>query len=110
LRVGSLDGRRTALAREKVEANLANVPGVILEDMQCGEGFCRANFSHESGERPDIRKLVGVPPFEGAGFTVEDADGSIWLYATESGMSLRDFQSDAKDAGPAERGFTTEGG
>jgi hypothetical protein len=55
------DRASTKVAADQAAKSLAKVPGVTLEDMQCGKGFCRATFAHESGERPDIRELIGDP-------------------------------------------------
>ena len=94
LRTGNWDREATELAIEEVEKRLANLPGVNLEDMQCSsEGFCRATFTHENGKRPNIQNLFGAPPFVNAGFTIHEADGSVSLYSTESGISLEDFRS-----------------
>lgn len=99
LLVEKWDREATELAIEQAERSLAKVPGVNLEDMQCGDGFCRATFNHENGKQPNIRGLFGEPPFVNAGFTTHEADGSVSLYFIEPGMSLRDFQSEAQESG-----------
>lgn len=105
LHAGYWDGDSTALATEQATKSLAKVPGVILEDMQCGESFCRATFSHENGEQPDLRDLFGEPPFVTEGFTVnQDESGDrVLLYFARPGVSLGYLRSKAQET--AQLGF-----
>lgn len=98
LRVGYLDRDSTKLATDQAAKSLAKMPGVNLEDMQCGERFCRATFAYENGEQPDIRGLFGVPPFLNEGFTINEADGRVALYFARPGESLDEVRSEAREA------------
>ena len=88
LRVGNIDRDSTALAIEQAGKSIAEVPGVNLEDMQCGERFCRATFVHEKGEQPVIEALFGQPPFVTEGFAINEDDGRVSVYFTRPGTSL----------------------
>ena len=101
LRVG-FDRASTKVATDQAAKSLAKVPGVKLEDMQCGKGFCRATFAHKSGERPDIGELLGEPPFVSEGFTIEEPDGSVVFYFTGPGESLKKLRREAREAIQAE--------
>lgn len=88
----------TKLAIEQAEMSLEKVPGIFLENMQCGEKFCRATLAHENGEKSSIRNLFGEPPFTNEGFTIEQQDGSVALYFVQSGLSLSDMRSKALES------------
>ncbi len=98
LRVGNFDREATELAIEQAGKSVAKVPGVKLEDMQCGERFCRATFAHENGEPPAIQDLFGQPPFVADGFTINEADGRVSLYFARPGESLEALRSEAREA------------
>jgi hypothetical protein len=98
LRAGSFDKEATELAREQAAKSVAKFPGVNLDDIQCGKGFCRATFTQESGESPEVGALFGEPPFETEGFTVSEADGRVALYFARPGESLEAFRSAAQQA------------
>jgi hypothetical protein len=92
------DRDATELAIEQAGKSVAKLPGVKLEDMQCGERFCRATFAHENGEPPAIQDLFGEPPFVTDGFTINEADGRVSLYFARPGESLEEFRSEARNA------------
>ena len=94
LRVGNIDRDSTALAIEQAGKSIAEVPGVNLEDMQCGERFCRATFVHEKGEQPVIEALFGQPPFVTEGFAINEADGRVSVYFTRPGTSLNGLRNE----------------
>ena len=98
LRVGYFDRDATELAIEQAGKSVAKVPGVKLEDMQCGERLCRATFAHENGEPPAIQDLFGEPPFVTDGFTINGAEGRVSLYFARAGESLEEFRSEARNA------------
>jgi hypothetical protein len=98
LRVGYFDRDATELAIEQAGKSVVKLPGVKLEDMQCGERFCRATFAHENGEPPAIQDLFGEPPFVTDGFTINEADGRVSLYFARPGESLEEFRSEARNA------------
>lgn len=96
LRAGSFDKEATEQAREQAIKSIAKMPGVNLDDLQCGKGFCRATFAQDSGEAPEIGELFGEPPFENEGFTVNEADGRVSLYFARQGGSLEAFRNAAQ--------------
>ena len=98
-------GIRRSWPQAQAAKSLEKVPGVNLEDMQCGESFCRATFAHENGEQPDIRDLFGVPPFVNEGFTLKEPDGRVALYFTRPGESLEKLRSEARKAVQAGLGW-----
>jgi hypothetical protein len=98
LRVGYFDRDATELAMEQAGKSVAKVPGVKVEDMQCGERFCRATFAHENGEPPAIQDLFGEPPFVTDGFTINEADGRVSLYFARPGESLEELRNEARNA------------
>lgn len=98
LRAGSFDKAATEQAREQAGKSLAKLPGVNLDDLQCGKGFCRATFTQENGELPELQELFGEPPFQTEGFTVNEADGRVSLYFARPGESLEEFRGAAQSA------------
>jgi hypothetical protein len=74
---------------------LAGLPDLRVDNVGCGERFCRASFSQPNGERPAVHDLFGAPPFTGEGFTVEEPDGRIAIYFGRNGATIRDFRSEA---------------
>lgn len=98
LRVGDVDRDLTKLAIEQAAKSLPKLPGTYLEDMQCGERFCRATFGNEKGEQPAIQSLFGEPPFANEGFTINEANGRVSLYFTRPGESLEEFRSEVRKA------------
>lgn len=100
LRVGTFDQVATQLAIEQAGKSVAEAPGVILEDMQCGERFCRATFADQNGERPAIERLFGAPPFSTEGFTINETDGRVSLYFTRPGETIEGFRREARAAVP----------
>jgi hypothetical protein len=96
LRAGFFDREATELAREQAVKSIAKLPGLGLEDIQCGRDFCRATFTQENGEPPEIEGLFGEPPFETEGFAVNEADGRVALYFTRPGESLEALRGEAQ--------------
>ena len=101
---GGFDEEFTDIAIGQTQEILAEMPGVNLDDMKCGVGFCRAVFSHENGERPEIRGIFGRPPFMNDSTSIYEPDGSISLYFTEPGVSLGDLKLEVL----AEKGIIPE--
>ena len=91
---GGIDEEFTDIATGQTQDILTDIPGVNLNDMKCGLGFCHAVFSHESGKRPEIRGIFGRPPFLNEATSIYEADGSVSLYFTEPGVSLEDLRLD----------------
>ncbi|TQV71849.1 hypothetical protein FKG94_19600 [Exilibacterium tricleocarpae] len=79
-------------ALSEVTETLERLPGVSVEAMQCGDGFCRAMFAQAGGEVPDISDVVGLPPFVGSGFTKPGDDGRLTVYFTDAGVSMRELE------------------
>lgn len=82
---------------EQMETSLAEVPGINLADMQCGESFCRASFVPENGKPPNISQLIGASPFIDSGFTINEPDGRVRVYFTQPGQSLSELRSEAQE-------------
>jgi hypothetical protein len=93
---GDFDRDATRLTMEQMETSLAEVPGINLADMQCGERFCRASFVHENGKPPNISQLIGASPFIDSGFTLNEPDGRVRVYFTQPGQSLSELRSEAQ--------------
>jgi hypothetical protein len=98
LRVGNFDREATDLAKEQAGKSIAKLPGVSLEDLLCGQRFCRATFAHESGEEPAVQALFGEPPFMTEGFTIHEPDGRVSLYFVRPGESLQNLRGEAVHA------------
>ena len=56
LNVGHVDWKSTDVAVEQATANLEKTPGIILEDMMCGDAFCSTTFSSETSEQQELQK------------------------------------------------------
>ncbi len=84
-----------ATSNQVASAVSVKLPGVNLDGLHCGEGYCRAILSHASGGKVEATKLFGEPPFMGQGFTVEDPDGRTLLYFTDAGKDLSELKSEA---------------
>ncbi len=80
----------------EVEQNLKQLPGVSLDDMQCSDRFCRAAFSHATGQQPAVEKLFGQPPFMNEGFTIIQPDGRVLLYFNQPGESIDELRDEAQ--------------
>lgn len=96
----SFDKEATESARSMALQSIAKTPGVNLEEMQCGEGYCRAAFTHVNGISPDVTQLFGAPPFVGEGFTVTKPDGRVFVYFAEQGKSLNDIRQQIAASDP----------
>lgn len=96
LDAGHWDWDQTTQASEQATSSLEKLPGVTLENMQCGDRFCRATLAHEDGKQPDIGDLIGEPPFVNDGFTINEPDGRVSVYFAGNGISLEDLRNDAQ--------------
>jgi|GEM_PF-1981106 len=91
-----LDESAATLNVQQVEESLLNLPDVYLDDMKCGEGFCRATFASGQDKQPEIGALFGQPPFLSEGFTVDLSDGRVALYFAGPGETLEGFRGEAQ--------------
>jgi hypothetical protein len=98
LDTGDFDREATRSTLEQMETSLAEVPGVNLADLQCGQRFCRASFDPENGEQPDIAQLIGASAFIESGFTIDEPDGRVKVYFTQPGQSLSELRSEAQES------------
>jgi len=103
LDTGDFDRDATQSAREEIDKSLAAVPGMNLADMQCGVRFCRARFASDNGKRPHMTQLIGASPLMESGFTLNESDGSVRVYFTQPGQSLRELRSEAQESTLKER-------
>ncbi len=92
---GRQDNTRTEQVSGEIKASLARSPNLRVENVRCGDRFCRASFFQEDGEPPRLDSLFGVPPLTGEGFTVSEPDGHVAVYFAREGASLDDFRSEA---------------
>jgi hypothetical protein len=95
---GEFNHNATRLTIDQMTTSLAEVPGINLADMQCGERFCRASFVSENGKSPNIAQLIGASSFIDAGFTITEPDGSVKVYFTQPGQSLSELRSEAQES------------
>ena len=84
----------TGIAVQQTQDQLHNLPGVNLETMQCSERYCRAKFNRVDGELPDLSDLWGTPPFMNQGFTLDQDDGSVILFFTNTGVTIDDLRKE----------------
>jgi hypothetical protein len=98
LDTGDFDRDATRLTMEEMETSLAQVPGLNLADLQCGERFCRASFVSENGKPPKITEVIGASPFIESGFTINEPDGGVRVYFTQPGQSLSELRSEAQES------------
>lgn len=91
------DEHATNTAWAQTHQVLETMPGVLLDDIQCGTNICRASFARIDGEVPDISNIWGNPPFVSEGFTIPQKDGSVILYFTSEGSSVNDFRALASE-------------
>lgn len=80
----------------QTQALMTQLPGVTLNNMQCGSGYCRAAFARIDGETPKLDSLWGQPPFINQIVEVPQDDGSVLLYFTEAGVSMDDIRAEAE--------------
>jgi hypothetical protein len=97
LDTGDFDREATRLTMEEMETSLAQVPGINLADLQCGERFCRASFVSENGKPPNISQVIGASPFIESGFTINEPDGRVRVYFTQPGQSLSELRREARE-------------
>ena len=96
LDAGLQDEETTVTMADQVINTLHKVPGVQLDDVSCGDRFCRATFSHVNGQQPELDELFGEPPFVNEGFTVIQPDGRVRLYFNQPGQSLAELRGEAE--------------
>src|SRR5581483_1915952 len=96
LDTGDFDRDATKSITEQMATSLAEVPGINLTDLRCGERFCRASFVSDNGKPPKITQLIGASPFIDSGFTINEPDGRVKVYFTQPGESLSDLRSEAQ--------------
>ncbi len=82
------DADLTSAALHQAESTVAQMVGLQLDGIQCGERFCLALLSSSDGGTPDVGRLFGYPPFLNEGFTIERPDDSVELYFMQPGQSL----------------------
>jgi hypothetical protein len=97
LQSGNRDRQLTDRATEQALKSLTKVRGILLDDIQCGDIFCRATFSQANGKEPDIGDVLGKPPFSSGGFTLTEPDGHVILYFTQPGESLDELRNRARE-------------
>lgn len=95
LQVGVWDSDATSAATEQAESSIRQTDGLNLAGLQCGDRFCKASIASTNGGKPDASQLFGLPPFLSDGFTVEEQDGTVSIYYTQSGGSLSDLRVEA---------------
>lgn len=85
---------RTHEVEEALEQSVAqNLEGTELMSTECGARFCRAVFSRRDGARPELIDLMGSPPLESSGFTLDREDGTVAVYFTSrEGPSLQQIR------------------
>lgn len=76
-----------AKATSEIEARLAALPHLALEDVACGRQFCRASFFRPDGQEFDSAQVVSVVPLENEAFTVETADHRMEVYFSRAGAA-----------------------
>ena len=103
LDTGDFDRDATKSTMEQMATSLAEVPGLNLADMQCGERFCRASFVADNGKPPNISQLIGASPFIDSGFTITEPDGRVRVYFTQPGQSLSELRSEAQESALRDR-------
>jgi len=82
--------------KDVAQRSIRKLPDVNLDDLKCGDGFCRATFSHAAGEKPEVNKLFGEPPFLNEGFTINQPDGRVLLYFNQPGESIEELRMNAQ--------------
>jgi len=97
LDAGHFDRNATKLVMAQAETSLAKVPGINLGEMQCGERFCRATLTPETGKRLDLSQVAGASQFMNSGFTIDEPDGSVRVYFTQPEQSLSELRSEAQN-------------
>lgn len=83
-------------ATQQALDSLNQVGELALNDLRCGEGFCRAAFAAlDPGSSPDVGNIMGYPPFVNEGFTMAQSDGTVVLYFTQEGISFDELRGRA---------------
>lgn len=95
LETAGRDSERTNQAQSLIQASLDRIQGIELKELSCGSRFGRALLVAEDGNPPEIRELFGAAPFDGEGFTIENANGSITVYFAPPGVTLRELRDEA---------------
>jgi hypothetical protein len=93
--LGVLNTERMNQSKAEFERALDSLPGINLEDLDCGDQFCRATFARDDGVVPVISELAGIPSIVSEGFTITQPDGSLMFYFTPPGGKLNELRSEA---------------
>lgn len=92
LKWGNFDREITEQAESEALRTLSGLSGVGLEQIQCGDRFCRAELKYDQGRKNAVMELFGKPPFTSDGFTTEESDGRTALYFVRPGESLEELR------------------
>lgn len=92
LQWGNFDHESTEQAKNEALRTLSGLSGVSLEQIQCGDRFCRAELKYDQGRKDSVMELFGKPPFTNNGFTTEESDGRTALYFVRPGESLEELR------------------
>jgi hypothetical protein len=95
---GDFDRDATKSIMDQMATSRAEVPGLNLAEMQCGERFCRASFVSDNGKTPNVSQLIGASPFIESGFTINEPDGRVKVSFTQPGESLSELRSEAQES------------
>lgn len=90
-----LEDTKTLETMAQTQSLMSQLPGVTLNELHCGTGFCRATFARVDGEKPALDALWGQPPFVNQIVEVPQPDGQVVLYFTEVGVSMADIRRQA---------------
>jgi hypothetical protein len=89
------DVTQTIMAQ--AEKSLVNVADTNLDDLRCNDRYCRASFTPETGKQVDVSQVIdATSQFMSSGFTLNEPDGSVKLYFTQSGQSLEELRNEAQ--------------
>ena len=92
LKWGNFDHEMTEQAKSEALRTLSGLSGVGLDQIQCGDRFCRAELKYDQGRKAAVMELFGKPPFTNDGFTTEAPDGRTALYFVRPGESLEELR------------------
>lgn len=89
------DGQITRSAKAALNKSMDDLPELNVEDVGCDSRFCRATFFTSDGSAPELRKLLGRPPFDTEGFTVPTPDGRVAVYFASETTTLDGLREQA---------------
>jgi hypothetical protein len=95
LRAAPRDQNWVGQTTAQLEEALKGAPNVDLDEVECGNRFCRVTFSRQDAAPPDLRTLFGTPPFVTEGFTIDTPDGGVMMYFVRAGESLDGLRNEA---------------